>query len=82
MPLRFEGNQENLSIRTAGIINIWYKRTNALNVCVVAVAASAKPVFTSTLDGREQIEFWVRVGNATKQLYGEEVMGYQTHRCN
>ena len=72
----------NLSIPTAGIVNIRFERSNALDVCAVAVAASAKPVFGKALTGGEPTEFWVRVGNATKQLHGDEMMDYQAHHWN
>jgi hypothetical protein len=48
-------------------------------VCAVIVAASAKPVFAKpakSSDGSGS-EFWVRVGNATKQLHGDAVIDYQ-----
>lgn len=67
----------NLSISTAGIVNIRFERMNALDVCAVAVAASAKPVFAKAASGGEPTEFWVRIGNATRQLHGDDMVEYQ-----
>ena len=72
----------NLSIPTAGIVRIRFERMNSLDVCAVAVAASAKPVFAKTIAGGELTEFWVRVGNATKQFHGDEMMEYQANHWN
>ena len=45
----------------------------------VTVAASAKPVFAKPAKGSETSGsgFWVRVGNATKQLHGDAMVDYQ-----
>ena len=72
----------NLSIPTAGIVKIRFERKDSLDMCAVAVAASARPVFAKAVSGGEPTEFWVRVGNATKQLYGDEMMEYQTNHWN
>jgi hypothetical protein len=45
----------------------------------VSVAASGKPVFSKPIkgSGSETSEFWVRVGNQTKQLHGDDMVEYQ-----
>ena len=67
----------NLSIPTAGVVKVRFERKDALDVCAVAVAASARPVFARAATGGEPSEFWVRVGNATKQLHGDDMMKYR-----
>ena len=67
----------NLSVPTAGVVKIRFEQVNETDVCTVAVAASAKPVFAKDVPNGEPTEFWVRVGNATKQLYGNEMLDYQ-----
>ena len=68
----------NLSMPTAGVVRIRFEQLNGTDVCAVAVAASAKPVFAKGVSSSESTEFWVRVGNATKQLYGNEMLDYQS----
>ena len=72
----------NLSIPTAGVVRIRFERAESHDVCAVAVAASAKPVFAKAVSGGEMAEFWVRVGNATKQYHGDEMMEYQANHWN
>lgn len=48
-----------------------------LDVCRVTVSASAKPVFAKGQSGGGHAEFWVRLGNQTKQLHGAEMLDYQ-----
>lgn len=72
----------NLSIPTAGVVRIRFERIDSMDVCAVAVAASAKPVFAKAVSGGEPAEFWVRVGNATKQFHGDEMMEYQANHWN
>lgn len=68
----------NLSIQTAGIVRIEFEQAGTKEICLVAVAASGKPVFCKPLTGgQEPSEFWVRIGNATKQIYGQDMMDYQ-----
>ena len=68
----------NLSCPTAGLVKIRFDRITDAEVCVVSVASSARPVFAKALGGKESTDFWVRVGNATKQLHGDEMMKYQS----
>jgi hypothetical protein len=69
----------NLSIQTAATVRISFERTDNQDVCVVSVAASGKPVFAKAQDGAQGLnEFWVRIGNATKQLHGDDMVEYQS----
>ncbi len=68
-----------LSIPIAGIVKIGFERANDVDVCLVSVAASGKPVFAKPRDGGQvPTEFWVRVGNATKQLHGDDMLEYKS----
>ena len=68
-----------LSVPTAGIVNISFEQVGQADVCAVSVAASGKPVFSRPSEkGRVPTEFWVRTGNATKQLYGDDMLDYQS----
>ena len=70
----------SLSARTAGIVRIHFEQLAGQDVCVASVAASGKPVFAKAPDGgQEPNEFWVRMGNATKQLHGDDMVQYQTN---
>ena len=69
----------NLSIPTAGVVKVRFERADALDVCAMAVAASARPVFAKAACGGEPAEFWVRVGNAAKQLHGDDMMEYRAN---
>lgn len=67
----------SLSAPTAATVRIYFEPCAGVDVCVVSVAASAKPVFASApVGGGPPSEFWVRVGNATKQLHGDDMMDY------
>lgn len=69
---------KSLSITTAGVIRVRFDTLNGLSVCVVTVAASGKPVFAKAVDGGQgHSEFWVRIGNATKQLHGDDMIHYR-----
>lgn len=68
-----------LSISTAGLVKIRFEETPDGDVCVLTVAASGKPVFAKPLEGGGgPSEFWVRIGNATKQLHGDDMVSYQS----
>lgn len=70
----------NLSTPSAATVRIDHHFVHNKIVFVVSVAASAKPVFAKALSGsgNPPSEFWVRVGNATKQLHGDDMVQYQT----
>ncbi|MCY4036714.1 MAG: ATP-binding protein, partial [bacterium] len=67
-----------LSAPTAATVRIHFERHAGADVCIVTVSASAKPVFAKATAGAGTAsEFWVRTGNATKQLHGDDMMAYQ-----
>ena len=69
----------DLSIPTASVVKIRFERVHGADVCLVSAAASGKPVFARPRDaGPAPTEFWVRVGNATKQLHGDDMPEYQS----
>ncbi|MFW6723041.1 GmrSD restriction endonuclease domain-containing protein [Streptomyces sp. MAR4 CNY-716] len=68
----------NLSQQTAGVVRIRYETVRGKDVCVVSVAAAGKPAFARPQGGRSATKFWVRIGNASKQLHGEDMVTYQT----
>ncbi len=68
----------SLSGPTAGVVRIAFEEVANLEVCLVRVGTSVRPVFAKPVSGNgDPSEFWVRVGNATKQLYGEDMVDYQ-----
>lgn len=66
-----------LSITTAGLLRISFETVDGRDVCVVSTAASGKPVFAKPDAGNAATEFWVRIGNATKQLHGDDMIQYR-----
>jgi hypothetical protein len=69
----------NLSRPTAGIVKIRFETANGADICVVSVAAAGKPAFATSLGSSQgPSEFWVRIGNATKQLHGDDMVQYQS----
>ena len=70
--------EDSLSVSTAGIVRIGFERIGDAEICVVTVASSGKPVFAKPLaGGADHIEFWVRIGNATRQLHGDDMLDYK-----
>lgn len=68
----------NLSSLTQTTVRIHFEEYAGADVCVVTVAASGKPVFAKPVDGNgPPSEFWVRMGNATKQVHGIDMVEYQ-----
>lgn len=68
----------SLSIQTAGIVRIRFEILHRRDVCVVSVAASGRPAFAKPLEGGQgPSEFWIRIGNASKQLHGDDMVDYQ-----
>ena len=68
----------NLSIQTAGVVRIRFDQVDDNDVCLVSVAASGKPVFAKPREGgKGPTEFWVRIGNATKQQHGDDMIEYR-----
>jgi len=69
---------DNLSAPTASTVRIRFPEVDGRTICQLSVASSGKPVFAKAAKGGAgPTEFWVRVGNATKQLYGEDLIKYQ-----
>ncbi len=69
----------NLSVATAMTVRIRFESVRSQHICVVAVAASGKPVFAKPAKGAPggAEEFWVRTGNATKQYHGDDLFEYR-----
>jgi hypothetical protein len=69
----------NLSAVTAQTVRIRFHTIDENQLCAVTVAASGKPVFAKPAkgSGTDGSEFWVRIGNATKQLHGDDMIDYQ-----
>jgi hypothetical protein len=69
---------DNLSAPTAQTARIRFPEIEGRTICQVSVAASGRPVFARPAKGGpDASEFWVRVGNATKQLHGDDLIKYQ-----
>jgi predicted HTH transcriptional regulator len=67
----------SLSAPTAPTVRIRFPELVGKSICQVSIAPSARPVFARPAKGGEPSEFWVRVGNATKQLHGDDLVKYQ-----
>ncbi|WP_405466647.1 DUF262 domain-containing protein [Streptomyces jietaisiensis] len=69
---------DNLSAPTATTVRISFPEVADRVVCRVSVAAAGKAVFARPAKGGSAAtDFWVRVGNATKQLHGEGLLRYR-----
>ncbi|MDQ3525846.1 MAG: DUF262 domain-containing protein [Chloroflexota bacterium] len=71
-----------LSVQTAGKVKIRFHSSDGQDVCMVSVAPAAKAVFAKPDGGPKPSEFWVRVGNQTKQLHGDELVEYSDDHWN
>ena len=69
---------EALSIQTATVVNNCFETIAGQEICIVTVGASGRPVFAKPPNASIPSEFWVRVGNATKQLHGDDTVQYQS----
>ena len=67
----------NLSATTAGTVRTSFETLDEKDICIVRVSRSGKPVYAKKLKESQKSEFWVRVGNATKQLHGEDSDNYK-----
>lgn len=65
-----------LSVLTAQIVRITFEEVDGKDVALVTVSPSGKPVFCRPIDGQDQTEFWVRIGNQTQQLHGDDMVDY------
>lgn len=73
--------ESGLSVSTAATVRIAFEPINGENTCIVTVAASGRPVFSRPVKGHgasDNSEFWVRIGNQTRQLHGDDMVQYQT----
>ncbi|MDE0701428.1 MAG: DUF262 domain-containing protein [Acidimicrobiaceae bacterium] len=71
---------DTLSVPTAAIVRIDFERVAGEDICVVSASSSGKPVFAKPHESSSgHSEFWVRTGNATKQLHGDDMLEYQTN---
>jgi hypothetical protein len=69
--------ETQLSIQTTKMIRINFGEVDGEDVALVTVSPSGKPAFSRPVDGQAATEFWVRVGNQTKQLHGDDMVDYQ-----
>lgn len=69
--------ETNLSGTVGRLVQVSFETIDGKDVCRVAVAASARPVFARPVDGRDPSEFWARIGNSTRQLIGTDMVEYQ-----
>jgi hypothetical protein len=68
-----------LSVSTASTVRIRFPTVGDAQICQVSVAASGKPVFARPPkgSGSDGSTFFVRIGNATKELHGDDMLDYQ-----
>jgi predicted HTH transcriptional regulator len=59
------------------LMRVSFESARGKDVCRIDVAASAKPVFAKPKTGDAHSEFWVRLGNQTRQLHGNDMVDYQ-----
>ncbi len=70
--------EAGLSVPTAATVRIRFDAIDGTNVCLVRTSASGKPVFAKSPKGQEDTsEFWVRTGNQTRQMHGDDMVQYQ-----
>lgn len=70
--------ETSLSTSTASTVRIGFDSLEGRLVCVVQVSASARPIFAKPpKGGAEGSAFWVRIGNQTRQLHGDDMVQYQ-----
>jgi len=69
--------ETDLSHSTAGVLEIEFPAISGRRVCKVSVEPAGAPVFAKPSEGNlPKNDFWVRKGNATKQLYGYQRLSY------
>jgi len=68
----------SLSTSTATTVRIRFPDISGRVVCQISVAAAGRPVFAKPAKGgNNATDFWVRVGNATTPLHGDDLLRYQ-----
>jgi hypothetical protein len=72
--------ESNLSSSTVGTVRVDFPKLGEHHICRITVGASGRPFFARSGkgDGSTASEFWVRMGNSTKQLHGEDMVRYQS----
>lgn len=73
--------EAGLSVPTAVTVSIRFEPIGGHTVCVVRTSASGRPVFARPTKGQggvETSEFWVRIGNQTRQMHGDDMVQYQS----
>jgi hypothetical protein len=73
--------ETGLSVPTAATVRIRFEPIHNQTVCLVRTSASGRPVFAKPVKGQagaDTSEFWVRIGNQTRQLHGDDMVQYQS----
>ncbi len=61
-------------------VTVKFEPINQIDICRVGVEASSRPVFVDTPKGPRTADFYVRIGNSTRQLLADELLRYrETH---
>ena len=69
--------RDHLSFPVAHIVKIRFEKHSSRTVCLVQVGAAPEPVFSKPPGGGAQaIDFWVRSGGSTVQLFGTKMFAY------
>jgi len=59
-------------------VSVSFDDVAGADVCTVKVPSSGRPVLSKPHEGgRGASQFWVRDGNRTEQLHGDEMVQYQ-----
>jgi len=61
-------------------ISVRFEAIDGYDVCRVAARPSPAPVFVNPPKGEKISQFFVRIGNSTRQMTTDEVLEYQKHR--
>lgn len=65
-----------LGTPAAGLVDVSFAEVEGCDVCKLDVPPSPAPVFLDTPKGPRHADFYVRVGNSTRQLLTDEVLEY------
>ena len=69
-----------LSFPIAKTVSIRFERCRSRTLCRIQVGLAPKPVFSKPPNGGQPVEFWVRQGASTIQLFGDKAFEYQKQR--
>lgn len=69
-----------LSFPIAKTVGIGFEKCRGRTLCRVQVGLAPKPVFSKPPNGGQPVEFWVRQGAGTVQLFGDKAFEYQKQR--